>query len=229
MKKVIGNKIRKLVTLGVVVASVALTGCVSSGTSSSNAPLGNVETQPIVQVEQNIKQKSFVTRSGEAYLMRGLANVFSRGMDRMAEKLRARGVDAVSFNHAEWKPIAKDIVARAKAGKVSFPIVIMGHSLGGNQSSHFANYLAGKGVPVEFVATFDPTVTGYVGPNIKEVVNYYLPREADNRLMAKSGFTGSVKNIDVTVNPDITHTNVEKNPAFQKSSIDKIISITKAL
>lgn len=230
MRKEIKNRLKNLATLAIVIGSVALTGCSSTGTSSSNAPLGAVETDLALEINDNeTNLEAHVTRTGEAYLMRGLANVFSRGMDVMAKDLRAKGVDAISFNHADWKPIARDIVARNKVGKVSYPIVIMGHSLGGNQSSHFANYLGERGVSVEYVATFDPTVTGYVGKNIKEVVNYYLPREADNRLIAKSSFGGKVTNIDVTVDPEITHTNVEKNTGFQSASIKKIISITKAL
>jgi len=230
VRKEIKNRFKGLATLAVVMSAAALTGCASTGVSSSNAPLGAVKTELAVETNDNEKfQNAHISRTGEAYLMRGLANVFSRGMDVMAKKLRHKGVDAISFSHADWKPIARDILARNKQGQVSYPIIIMGHSLGGNQSSHFANYLASGGVKVKFVATFDPTVTGYVGPNIEEVVNYYLPREADNRVLAKAGFEGSVKNIDVTVDPEVTHTNVEKNAAFQSASIKKIMSITSKL
>jgi len=150
-------------------------------------------------------------------------------MDTMAEKLRAKGVDAVSFNHSHWQPIADDIVARAKVGKVSYPIVIMGHSLGGNQSSKFANYLATHGVKVDLVIAFDPTLTGHVGKNIDTVINYYLPKNEDNRIFANDGFSGKLVNIDLSGNDAITHINVEKNEKFQTSSINNVLAITKAL
>ena len=229
------KSMKSFVTGAFLMGSIALTGCVTTGTSSSNSPIGvsevTVEMASTVENSQlsNFSKKAYVSRTGEAYLMRGLANVFSRGMDTMAEKLRAKGVDAVSFNHSHWEPIAKDIVARAKIGNVSYPIVIMGHSLGGNQSSKFANYFASRGVNVDLVVAFDPTLTGYVGKNIDTVINYYLPKNEDNRIFASAGFDGKLSNIDLSGNNEITHTNVEKNARFQANSINSVISITKAL
>ena len=127
-------------------------------------------------------------------------------------------------NHPE------DIVARAKRDEVSYPVVIMGHSLGGNESSKFANYLGSRGVKVSLVVTFDPVETGRVGANIDRVVNYYLPmQKEDNTIHAAGGFAGTIENIDVTADPSITHTNVEKNARFQAASMNKLNEITKAL
>lgn len=238
--------------LGVLIAAlVTASGC--SGTSSSNTPLAAfsgvmIEDRPtgVVYVDPKVdfdrvnnideigpddvikRSKRRVRRSGEVYLMRGLADVFSRGIDRMAKDMRGRGFDAVNFSYKHWRPVADNIVARNGRKKVSYPIIIMGHSLGANESSKFANYLASRGVRVSLVVAFDPVETGHVGKQIGEVINYYLPKKrADNRILAQDGFDGKLENIDVTVDDAITHTNVEKNAEFQSNSIGKALALTK--
>lgn len=233
---------RRIVLAAALIGTVVMTGCSTTGSSSSNTTLGDEVAKPQTQIAEvenvdNIRpqhvinrSKARVSRTGEIYLMRGLANVFSRGIDRMAEDMRARGYDASNFSYKFWKPIAEDIVARAKRDEVSYPVVIMGHSLGGNESSKFANYLGSRGVKVSLVVTFDPVETGRVGANIDRVVNYYLPmQKEDNTIHAAGGFAGTIENIDVTTDPSITHTNVEKNARFQAASMNKLNEITKAL
>ncbi|MGI9352760.1 MAG: lipase family protein [Rhizobiaceae bacterium] len=175
------------------------------------------------------RSKSGVTRTGEIYLMRGLANVFSRGIDDMARQLRDRGYDAANFSYTEWRPIAEDIVRRASNKEVSYPLVIIGHSLGGNESSKFASYLADRKVPVALVVAFDPVETGHVSNGVARVVNYYLPKSADNRILPKDGFAGELDNVDVTADPAITHTNVDKDPKFQAATLTSIANLTGKL
>lgn len=233
---------RRIALAVAMIGTAVVTGCSATASSSSNTTLGDEIAKPqtqIADVESADKvrphhvinrSRAHVTRTGEIYMMRGLANVFSRGIDRMAEDMRARGYDAANFSYKFWKPIAEDIVARAKRGEVSYPVVIMGHSLGGNESSKFANYLGRNGVKVSLVVTFDPVETGHVGANVDQVINYYLPMQnEDNTIHAASGFTGTIENIDVTADPSITHTNVEKNARFQAASINKLNQITEAL
>lgn len=233
---------RRIALAAALIGTAVMTGCSATASSSSNTTLGNEAARPqtqIADVEDVDKirprhvinrSKAHVNRTGEVYLMRGLANVFSRGIDRMAEDMRTRGYDASNFSYKFWQPIAEDIVARAKRDEVSYPVVIMGHSLGGNESSKFANYLGRNGVKVSLVVTFDPVETGHVGANIDRVVNYYLPmQKEDNTIHATSGFAGTIENVDVTADPSITHTNVEKNARFQAASISKVSEITKAL
>jgi len=238
MTNQIANITKKALIAIALIGTVAMTGCSTTATSTSNTSLGNeIAVQDRIADVDAIRphhvinrSKNHVTRSGEVYLMSGLANIFSRGIDTMADKMRAKGFDASNFSYKYWKPIAEDIVARAKNDTVSYPVIIMGHSLGGNESSKFANYLAANGVRVELVVTFDPVETGRVGANIGEVVNYYLPMEKkDNSIHAVSGFEGTLKNIDVTTDASITHTNVEKNSRFQNASISKALAITSAL
>ena len=158
--------------------------------------------------------------------MRGLLNIFSRGMDTLAGRMRARGFDAISYNHGDWQRYADDIITRNKIGKVSYPIIIMGHSLGGNAAPQMANYLAARGIKTRLIVAFDPTEPQVVGKGIGDVVNYYLPN-GRNTFARTRGFSGSLKNITVTHLPGIEHTNVEKNTRLQNQSINHAMRITK--
>jgi len=231
---------RKIRASSFIISVALLSGCSATAPTqnTTNFEIPNLSNQPKVQLSEiqtdeirdsdviNRSRES-VTRTGEIYLMRGLADVFSRGIDDLTEKLRQRGYDASNFSYVQWPAIAEDIKYRSTKKKVSYPIVIIGHSLGGNESSKFANFLANNGVPVRLVVTFDPVETGYVVKGVKKVVNYYLPKSADNRILSSDGHKGKIKNIDVTYDPDITHTNVDKHDKFQAATLSQIKKITR--
>jgi hypothetical protein len=63
------------------------------------------------------------------YLLRGLMNIFSLGMDTLAEKIQRHGIYATVHNYAEWQTLAGQAAAAYHAGKEG-PIIIVGHSLG---------------------------------------------------------------------------------------------------
>lgn len=213
-----------------LLATAALSGCSSTASSSSN-PTSVAKENPAkpkrtVIVRGEAEKRAAATRTGEVYLMRGLMDVFSRGIDVMAAKLRRSGVYAVDTSYTEWKNWADDIIARSKTKDLSYPVIIMGHSLGGNDASKMASYLGANGVKVAYVVAFDPTEPGYVGKNVGKVVNYYLPN-GKNRIRAAKGFSGKLHNINVSDYPDIAHTNVEKNPKLQARVISNVVKMTR--
>ena len=103
--------------------------------------------------------------------------LFSQGMNQMTKKLRRRGIRATSHSNGDWRGLATSIIKRAKRGKVSYPIIIVGHSLGGVEAPNFANALAKGGVKVGLVIGLDPGFANPVpfGPGIAKVINYKIP------------------------------------------------------
>lgn len=224
-----------------VLASCSATGSTdqrnSSVSSSSKAKSKKVEVAAVKSVKTGLSQrpsdinidvKGRVTRTGEVYLLRGLANVFSRGMDTMGAKMVRRGLDARVYNHGVWKSLADNIIARRKQRKVSYPIIIMGHSLGANATMMMADYLGRNGVKVSYAVGFDPTVTSSVGKNVGRVVNFYLPNKSNSNVVKKSnGFRGSMRNVNMSGVRDITHLNIEKDTRLQSQVIRRALSYTK--
>ena len=157
----------------------------------------------------------------EVYMVRGFANVFSRGMDQMTRQLRARGIRARSMSNGEWQAVAQDIIRRSKQGRVSHPIIIAGHSLGGVEAPNFANALGSAGVTVALVIGLDPgfPVPNSFGSGIRHVVNYKIPSGQDYR--RGRGFTGRMETIDVS-RYGVDHVGIDKHPGVQKLVINRI-------
>ena len=164
----------------------------------------------------------------EVYFIRGFANVFSRGMDQMVSRLRARGVNARGLSNGQWRGVAADIIRRHRAGSTSLPIVIAGHSVGGQEAPRFADQLANAGVPVRLVIGVDP---GFAAPppftaGSPRVVNFYIPNSArGNPYRSSGGFRGSVQNISIrSFGSTVDHVGIDKDPKVQSRIISLVMS-----
>ena len=157
----------------------------------------------------------------EVYMIRGFLNVFSNGMNQMTKQLRARGIRATAISNGDWRGIAQKIIRRSKQKKVSYPIVIVGHSLGGVEAPDFANTLGAAGVPVALVIGLDP---GFRQPNrfgrgTKRVINYKIPSGKHYR--RGRGFTGKIITIDVS-KFGVDHVGIDKSKSVQRLVIKNI-------
>src|SRR5262249_6049928 len=94
-------------------------------------------------------------RGGRAhvYLLRGLMNIFSLGMDDLAAKIRSRGIDATVYNYTDSHALVAEITAKYKAGKHG-PIILIGHSLGANAVMLMGQEFGKRGVPVALIVPF---------------------------------------------------------------------------
>ncbi|MCP4071858.1 MAG: hypothetical protein GY742_08985 [Hyphomicrobiales bacterium] len=157
----------------------------------------------------------------EVYMIRGYMDVFSAGMNQMTSRLKRYGVKASVHSNGEWRDLARNIIRRNKQGKVSHPIVIVGHSLGGVEAPKFANALGRGGVKVGLVIGLDPGFAEPVafGPNIRQVVNYKIPSGQNYR--RGRGFNGSIRTINVS-KYGVDHVGIDKNPQVQHQVIRRI-------
>ncbi|WGD29343.1 hypothetical protein AncyloWKF20_16420 [Ancylobacter sp. WKF20] len=140
------------------------------------------------------------------YLMRGLANIFSFGMDDLTAKLNARGIKASVHSYVDWQTLANVAIEDARAGKRRpTPVIIIGHSLGADAAVDMGNKVSAAGIPVPLVVTFDPVSMKTASAKIGKVVNYYQSGGAGK---AVSG--PRVDNVDLTGAGQLTHFNIEK-------------------
>jgi thioesterase domain-containing protein len=170
------------------------------------------------------------TRPGEIYLWRGLANVFSLGMDEMGKQFSKMGIENCVYNHSGWNAAAQELVERyRKKEKISYPIVIIGHSLGAGVSPEMATYLAERGIPVSYVVMYDPVVPTQVGGNVKSIVNYFIRKpNKDKNLYAMADFQGTLENIDMSGRRDIDHFNIDKKPDLHKIVYERVLAESDA-
>ena len=105
-------------------------------------------------------------------LFRGLADIFSRGMDTLADKLNRQGYSARVYSTGSWQAVARRIADQQARGQKDI-VVLIGHSLGANATLDIANALNKSNVPVELIVTFDATEPQPVPKNVLHLVNFY--------------------------------------------------------
>ena len=168
-------------------------------------------------------------KGGTVIIMRGLHNIWSRGMDELAKKFEAQGVEVTLDNHSRWQKHADKIIADAKAGKDVQPVILIGHSLGGDAALVMSNWLVHNGVPVEFVVVYDAVAqTHPVDYGVNEVLNFYKPKGYGQEVVGSKRFKGKITNIDLTEQRNIKHLNIDKNQDLQDQTLVRSLEILKA-
>jgi hypothetical protein len=163
---------------------------------------------------------------GSIYLMRGLANVFSLGLDTLNDKLHARGVNSHVLNYASWMSIAGQIEQRYRKDKSALPVVLMGHSFGADSTLLLAAELAKEKIPVALIVNFDAVNNIKVPANVRHVVNFYESTGNGLALSGGPGFRGRLENIDVSkVDDTIGHLNIEKSPRLHTRAISEVLRV----
>ncbi|MGC2078175.1 MAG: thioesterase domain-containing protein [Xanthobacteraceae bacterium] len=156
------------------------------------------------------------------YLLRGLFNVFSLGMDSLTEELKRRGVYATVHGYGEWQTLADRAAADYKAGKEA-PIILIGHSLGADAVMEMAAYLGRKGVPVAMVVPFDGTKSFAASDNVGRVLN--LTQRDYAYMRGGPGFHGTLANVDVSSDSSIDHINIDKSPRLHTRVVAEVLAV----
>jgi thioesterase domain-containing protein len=153
-----------------------------------------------------------------------LFNVFSLGMDSLAEELKRRGVDATVHGYGEWQTLADRAAADYKAGKEA-PIILIGHSLGADAVMEMAAYLGRKGVPVALVVPFDGTKSFAASDNVGRVLN--LTQRDYAYMRGGPGFHGALDNVDVSSDKSIDHINIDKSPRLHTRVVAEVLAVVR--
>jgi hypothetical protein len=154
-------------------------------------------------------------RHAHVYLLRGLLNVFSLGMDELAAKIAQRGIYATVDNHAAWQLLANEAAANYRAGREG-PIIIIGHSLGADAAVEMADALARQRVPVKLVVTFDPVSSMAVDGDVAKVVNLYISNGWGVPVARGPRFRGTLVNVDLRGRADVGHIFIDKSAALHQ-------------
>jgi pimeloyl-ACP methyl ester carboxylesterase len=154
------------------------------------------------------------------YLMRGLLNIFSLGMDQLAAQIARNGVDASVYNHSVEETIVDAIAQKYRAGDHG-PYILVGHSLGADAVMLMALQLNAQGVPVALVVPFDGTASYAAPANVSCVVNVTQRKYA--YMQAGPGFHGRLSNVDVSSDTTIDHVTIDKSPRLQAMALKEIL------
>jgi pimeloyl-ACP methyl ester carboxylesterase len=159
-------------------------------------------------------------RPGHVYLMRGLFNVFSLGMDELAAKLENVGVKAEAVSYTSWSSLADSITAQYRAGNHE-PIILMGHSYGADTTISLARKLNDNRIPVALIVNFDPTAPDRVPPNVRRIINFYVPTAWGRPVEAGKRFRGSLSNLNES--GQYSHFGIDKADALHRKAIAAVL------
>jgi len=154
------------------------------------------------------------------FLMRGLLNIFSLGMDQLAAQLQQRGIDASVYNHTFADAVDGRIVKMYRSGDHG-PYILIGHSLGADAVMWMAQQLNAQGVPVALVVPVDGTGSSVAPRNVACVINLTQRRYAYMRPGA--GFHGILDNVDFSGDPGIDHLTIDKSPRVQAEALRYVL------
>ncbi len=154
------------------------------------------------------------------YLMRGLLNIFSLGMDQLAAQIARHGIEASVYNHTFAEAIVGEIVQKYRAGDHG-PYILVGHSLGADAVMTMAQQLNAQGVPVALVIPFDGTGSFLAPRNVACIVNLTQRKYAYVRPGA--GFHGTLSNVDVSNDASIDHFTIDKSPRLQAIALNDVL------
>jgi len=157
-------------------------------------------------------------------LFRGLANVFSQGMDTLADRLNRRGFSARVHSTNGWRSTVRQIADRYSRGERDI-VVLIGHSLGANATIQAAEELNQHNIPIALIVTFDATQPRPVPRNVLSVVNFYQNNGFGRRLSPGPGFHGELSNINLTADRHLSHTTIDAAPRLHGQVIQQIANI----
>ncbi|HVZ13391.1 MAG TPA: hypothetical protein VG894_02935 [Bauldia sp.] len=163
--------------------------------------------------------------AGSVYLIRGGFNIFSTGMDELAEKLRRVHVDAKVVGHATWRQTAQEI--RREYAATHAPIVLIGHSWGALAAALIAADLNQDAIPVALLEFYDSTDPITVTLNVRHVINYMSLTGMNDgaKVRPATGFTGIIDNVN---EPQYGHLNIDNADAMHQLSIADVLAALKA-
>lgn len=210
--------------LGVLLSGLFLAGCQTTAQTSSDSGDGAVQ-----MAREAMRRGEYLTPARETrtqqvapriYLIRGLANVFSQGMDDLAAKLRQRGYNATVHEHGAWGGIAAEILQNQRATGGRHQAIIIGHSLGANAVTDIANELARNGGSVALAVAFDPTIQQTLAGGARRYVNFFQSNNGwGASIAAAPGYRGRLENIDLRQQGSLSHFNIEKDPRLHAQVI----------
>jgi fermentation-respiration switch protein FrsA (DUF1100 family) len=191
------------------VKSVALTGT------------GDFAAQPALVA-------SPVEPRGRAYLFRGVAGlIYSRGMDSLADRIRHAGLAASVQTYLTWRNVAGQVIEDYRQDPA--PVVLIGHSMGGDAALSIAEALNAENIPVSLLVTLDPSrIADDVPSNVERYINIYQSSNimGGGNVVQSSRFHGHYASYNLKDHIEIIHINIEKSERIQEQLVSKIVELS---
>jgi hypothetical protein len=164
---------------------------------------------------------------GRVYLFRGaLGLIFSRGMDRLTEKIQRAGIAADVYEFTVCNLIMGTVIEAYRQDPA--PIILIGHSMGGRCALQIAEKLQAEGIPVSMIVTVDPAhLSPDVPANVERFINIFLSKDVlgGGDIKPIQGFPGHYASYDLDRHGEVLHISIDKMDAIHQQLVEKIKEI----
>ena len=147
---------------------------------------------------------------------------------RSLKKLRNRGIRSRIIGHTNALTIIESILNHQKRfGKK--PVILIGHSWGGNEAIKIAQGLLKKKVRVNYMAIIAATNPPPIPRNVLKTTNYYFKTNGWGKpILRGKGARGRILNIDLSNASGINHFNVDESRKIQNQIIRNILRFIRS-
>ena len=158
------------------------------------------------------------------YLLRGVLNVFSLGLDDIAAKLESQGIPVTITNYLGWAGVADEAAADYRSGRVK-TIILVGHSSGATVLPDMVARLDQAGAPVKLAIGLDSVFKTSLSGRVGRYVNFYIGNGNGEPVTPTKGLHGTLQNVNVQNVPGVGHVTIEKSEIMQRRVIGEIDAV----
>jgi hypothetical protein len=158
------------------------------------------------------------------YLLRGVLNIFSLGLDDIAAKLQAQGISVTVVNYLAWSSLADEAAADYRSGRVR-TIVLVGHSSGATVLPDMVARLDQLGAPVKLAIGLDSVFRTSLSGRVGRYINFYIGNGNGEPVAPTRQLRGSLENVNVSNVPGVGHITIDKNEIMQRRVISAIDAV----
>jgi hypothetical protein len=162
--------------------------------------------------------------TAHVYLLRGVLNIFSMGLDDIAAKLEAQGIPVTVTNYLWWASLAEQAAADYRSGKVK-TIILVGHSSGATVLPDMVARLDQLGAPVKLAIGLDSVFRTSLHGRVGRYINFYIANGNGEPVKPTTGLHGTLENVNVQSVPGVGHLTIEKNEIMQRKVISAIDAV----
>lgn len=158
------------------------------------------------------------------YLLRGVLNIFSLGLDEIAAKLEAQGIHVTVTNYLGWSSLADEAAAEYRSGRIS-TIILVGHSSGATVLPDMVARLDQLGAPVKLAIGLDSVFRTSLSGRVGKYINFYIANGSGEPVTPTRQLHGSLENVNVQNVPGVGHITIDKSEIMQRRVIGAIDSV----
>ena len=158
------------------------------------------------------------------YLLRGVLNIFSLGLDDIAAKLQAQGIRVTITNYLGWSALADEAAAEYRSGRVR-TIILVGHSSGATVLPDMVARLDQLGAPVTLAIGLDSVFRTSLQGHVGRYINFYIGNGNGEPVARTSQLRGSLENVNVQNVPGVGHITIDKSEIIQRKVISAIDAV----